>query len=282
MVNYTLSEVIDILWVLQTNDPWSKFLSVTDIISFCTKIKTEKKYLLLNAKYLEKYNFSKNETCLGNEEYNKIRYRLKIAKDNIESLKSEKIKPFLKLKTDNRCCYCYKNLYGEFNFIIDIEHILPKSIFHNCIFDIENLSVACERCNMMIKKDRIDFLNEPLFGLAHQLHPSHKVYLRVNEIKYHHHLLPDISFKKMYFKSEYYKFIHPNLDIYTEHMNYHHQDINGKRIIFYQELSDKGRYTYNFFELSSIEINAQHKLQGIKTPPINDEVSNTIHSFFKK
>ena len=43
---------------------------------------------------------------------------------DISELKT-KIKELLKIRQKNFCCYCLRSLHGEFNFVIDIEHILP-------------------------------------------------------------------------------------------------------------------------------------------------------------
>jgi hypothetical protein len=83
-----------------------------------------------------------------------------------------KIKDYYRIKNNEQCCYCRRDFENEFNMVIDIEHILPKSIadFSNYMFDIENLNISCKRCNMNIKKDRIDFIVD-----ISKIKPNYKV-----------------------------------------------------------------------------------------------------------
>ena len=46
--------------------------------------------------------------------------------DLFKSLKAKIKDEFL--KDEKQCCYCAKDFMGEFKLVIDIEHILPKSI----------------------------------------------------------------------------------------------------------------------------------------------------------
>lgn len=56
--------------------------------------------------------------------------------------------------TDEHCCYCQRNLRAEFQMVIDVEHVLPKSVYKELTFELVNLSASCKRCNMQIKKSR--------------------------------------------------------------------------------------------------------------------------------
>ena len=47
---------------------------------------------------------------------------------NLTELKS-RIKQHYRNNMGELCCYCRKNFHGEFNMVIDIEHILPKKHF---------------------------------------------------------------------------------------------------------------------------------------------------------
>ena len=77
---------------------------------------------------------------------------------NVSDLKT-KIKESLKTRQSYCCCYCLRNFYGEFNLVIDIEHILPKHKYVNRMFELDNLAASCKRCNMKMKGRRIDFLS---------------------------------------------------------------------------------------------------------------------------
>ncbi|MFA6740490.1 MAG: hypothetical protein WCR78_03265 [Arcobacteraceae bacterium] len=164
---------------------------------------------------------------------------LKVVKD--------KIKDFHIQTTDERCCYCGSNIHNFHRITLDIEHILPKSIFPQYMFTTKNLSIACKRCNMTIKGTKINFLTS------------------------------DFNAKHI-FRSKYYKFIHPNLDNYDAHLLLDTHQLGRKIMIKYrvQGNSNKGSYTYNYFKLSALEKNSFDKAQGgsqrheVKNPDIKD------------
>ncbi len=136
------------------------------------------------------------------------------------------------------CCYCRKNIHSEFKFVLDIEHILPKSKYDDLMFELFNLSVSCKRCNMLIKRDNVSFI--------------------VNEVQ----------LRENFENQEMYAFVHPNLDNYYEHLNLVHIQFNQHRIIkyFVVEKSSKGKFAYDFLKLSDLEMDSYDKAQGIKTP----------------
>jgi len=127
------------------------------------------------------------------------------------------------------CCYCNRNIYGEFRMVIDIEHIIPKSECLPHMFTQKNLSVACKRCNMNIKKADLGFLTTELNLLPNRL-----------------------------FKSKYYKFIHPNLDNYDSHLMLYSVQQGRKRLIKYKVVneSNKGEFTFEYFKLRRLELNS--------------------------
>jgi len=69
-----------------------------------------------------------------------------------------KIKQYYRDNGGEQCCYCRREMRDEFNMVIDIEHVLPKSLFRDFMFELFNLNISCKRCNMRIKKERTDFL----------------------------------------------------------------------------------------------------------------------------
>ncbi|WP_416340201.1 HNH endonuclease [Pseudomonas sp. C11] len=64
----------------------------------------------------------------------------------------DRIKEYHLQRQSNLCCYCRSNLHGGGLFTIDREHIVPKSYCKELTYTMTNLSVACKRCNMEIKK----------------------------------------------------------------------------------------------------------------------------------
>lgn len=133
-----------------------------------------------------------------------------------------------------RCCYCKRSFKGEYDLVIDIEHILPQSKYKKYMFSPKNLSIACKRCNMKIKKADIRFIN-------------------IN-----HH-------KRRVFNKTTYKFIHPNLDVYTKHIQRVNVEVDDFSYTKYKVLnnSQKGHYTYEFFKLFDFETEDLDKAQGI-------------------
>lgn len=145
-----------------------------------------------------------------------------------------KIKDYYR-SINNECCYCKKNFVGEFNMVIDIEHVLPKSKFKDLMFAIYNLNIACKRCNMNIKRERTDFL----VG-------ANAVVLNTKD-------------------SSEYKIIHPNFDQYHEHIEYFSSADNQKKIIKYKVIagSKKGQFTFDYFKLQDLEIDTINQAQGL-------------------
>lgn len=158
-----------------------------------------------------------------------------------------------------KCCYCLRDFTGEFRLDVDIEHILPKSIYKYCIFDLENLSVACKRCNMMLKRNDVKFLTINLLE-------------KYGKQKYY------------YFNSKYYRFIHPNLDDVYEHMDFINTRINDFNFKKYtpKKNSKKGKYTYKYFELDKLESDSLTKIQGGYTAPKQTDLALEILDIFKK
>lgn len=136
------------------------------------------------------------------------------------------------------CCYCMRPLNGEFLMVIDIEHILPKSLFVKHMFTVKNLSVSCKRCNLNIKKSKVDFLS-----------------LNINQLP------------KRLFRSQFYKFVHPNLDNIESHLVLQITIVGRKhKLIKYQVINDsaKGAFNYSYFELEKLEVDSFNTAQNVK------------------
>jgi len=158
-----------------------------------------------------------------------------------------KVKDHYREVQGEQCCYCRKNSIGEFRMVLDIEHVLPqgKSEFKKFMFCLKNLSVACKRCNMLIKKDDISFISE------------------------------QADFSNYPFLSTNYKFIHPNVDSYYDHLSYDVSIKNTETMIKYTIASgsDKGSFTYTYFKLDELEVGSFNRAQGL---PAVASVSNSI------
>ncbi|OCK45304.1 hypothetical protein BA766_19295 [Stenotrophomonas maltophilia] len=149
-----------------------------------------------------------------------------------------KIRTHHRLLQKDSCCYCRKDFADDHPLAVDIEHILPKSKYKGLAICRVNLSVACKRCNMQIKKDRQDFI---IGGT-------------------------DFSSEDEVSDSGRYSIIHPNLDVYADHI--------GVKFIKLEELllrryvkvdsSLKAQYTIEYFDLRSLEVDELDGLQGIE------------------
>jgi uncharacterized protein (TIGR02646 family) len=139
----------------------------------------------------------------------------------------KRIKDFHLELNGKMCCYCYRDLTGEFSLVIDIEHVLPKRHFRPLTFDIKNLSVACKRCNMKMKRDKLDFLNLPVE-------------------------MAEIAI------SDKYKIIHPNIDDKNSHLKRVALQCSDIRIVKYVPIgnSEKGLFSYQYFQLKELEIDS--------------------------
>ena len=173
---------------------------------------------------------------------------------HLEPLK-RKIKNHYRDIQGEQCCYCRKNSNGEFNMVLDIEHVLPKgkTEFKKFMFRLENLSVACKRCNMLVKKDDISFISE------------------------------QADFTTSPFLSNNYKFIHPNVDRYFDHLFYDVSIKNAETMIKYTAVvgSDKGEFTYEYFKLNELEVDSINQAQGVQemaniSSSIDDDIALEI------
>lgn len=135
-----------------------------------------------------------------------------------------------------RCCYCRRNLNGEFNYVIDREHVLPKSVpgYRPLSYTVWNLGAACKRCNMQYKGSKIDFVIDPHDQAALEDHAN-------------------------------YRLIHPNFDLYSEHLERASVEINDTLVVKYTVVSDslKGTFTHNYFNLEGLEVGSFDDAQGI-------------------
>jgi hypothetical protein len=148
-----------------------------------------------------------------------------------------KIRDYHMARHNSRCCYCRVNLHGAGHFMTDREHLLPKSVpeFRPLSYTMWNLGIACKRCNMEYKKSKTDFVVD--LGNAAALEDSDN-----------------------------YRFIHPNFDLYREHLERSAVEAQDSVIVKYTVTpgSEKGAYTYAYFNLRGLEVGSFDKAQGVE------------------
>ena len=156
-----------------------------------------------------------------------------VQEDAIKSAKA-KIRNLHMKRHGDRCCYCRNNLHGGGHFVIDREHILPKSLkaFKLLAYEVWNLSVACKRCNMQYKKNNVDFVVNQTNEAALQTSAN-------------------------------YLLIHPNYDLYKDHIRFVEiRDDDTTVLKFTRQGTPKGEYTYQYFNLEELEVEKADAFQG--------------------
>lgn len=159
-----------------------------------------------------------------------------------------KIKDYFKNNDTSQCCYCARLFTGEFNMVIDIEHVLPQVVFPTERFTISNLNIACKRCNMEIKKADTSFIASiQAMGLN-------------------------------YYQSQHYQIIHPNIDTYTTHIIL--KIIRRGNLVYIKYVlkdQNKAKFTYDYFKLKDLEVDTINIAQGTKRiKSLNAKISDGI------
>ncbi|QFY59716.1 hypothetical protein FZ934_04275 [Rhizobium grahamii] len=134
-----------------------------------------------------------------------------------------RLKKYHLLLQDSRCGYCRVSLHNR-NIETDREHILPKERFKFLCFDIYNLSVACKTCNMSIKKRRVTHLTS-------------------KGVLLHKDILDERN----------YKIVHPNIHVWSEHIDLQGDEDGDSVFRLYYPITDRGKFTYDFFKLKDLE-----------------------------
>jgi hypothetical protein len=166
--------------------------------------------------------------------------------DNIEANElKRKIKDHFLSVAVPRCCYCQLSMGPWYRMTIDVEHVLPKKKFPQYTFDLRNLNISCKRCNMGIKREDVGFYLRPVADT----NP---------------------------FRSELYAFAHPNLDITSHHLQIVSVQIDAKLLIYYLKKTEKGKFTYEYFELIKIETDSFNEAQGVTDETPNDKIPQAI------
>ncbi|UZE07032.1 HNH endonuclease [Pseudomonas corrugata] len=155
----------------------------------------------------------------------------------LKSLK-DRIRAFHLQRQAGLCCYCRDPLPNDSGILVDREHIIPKSHLKILTYVMTNLSVACKRCNMEIKKNKLAILEDPASIEANHLNESA------------------------------YRIIHPNFEDFEQFI-VRKQEQEGKAVLvkFITKLDcDKTSFTLNFFKLRDLERNTFDAAQGIPVP----------------
>lgn len=153
--------------------------------------------------------------------------------DAITSVKT-KIRDLHMARHGDRCCYCRKNLHGGGHFIVDREHVLPKSraAYKLLAYEIWNLGISCKRCNMQYKRSRIDFVVDKVTPATFRTSAN-------------------------------YRLIHPNFDLYKQHIGISTQQDDDVTLVKYTTKgTEKGDYTYDYFNLKELEVGSCDAAQG--------------------
>jgi hypothetical protein len=78
--------------------------------------------------------------------------------DRVVDLKARAKKHYV-AEQDNRCCYCAEQWLTEHGRVWDLEHVVPKAVHPDFMFEPQNLAVACPDCN--VAKSNKDTLIDP-------------------------------------------------------------------------------------------------------------------------
>jgi uncharacterized protein (TIGR02646 family) len=160
----------------------------------------------------------------------------------------QKIRDFHLRRQRAKCCYCRMNLHGGGSFIVDREHIVPKDKYRDLTYVISNLSVACKRCNMQIKKADLAFLVD-----RKTIVQNHTV-------------------------ASQYKFIHPNYEKYSEFIKKLTYEVDDETYVKYTKIDhEKAHYTYNYFNLRELEVNTFDAGQGINMPSNENGIRERLY-----
>lgn len=156
----------------------------------------------------------------------------------IASLKSAKEK-ILNLHLERHggtCCYCRTNLKGAGPFMTDREHVLPKGkpAYKALSYELWNLAAACKRCNLQFKRSGDDFVIDKKDPTALA-------------------------------NSNNYRFVHPNFDLWEDHLVRLAVQVNSKNLVkIFRKGSEKSIYSHEFFKLKDLEVNSFDAAQGLE------------------
>ena len=129
-----------------------------------------------------------------------------------------------------RCAYCRLELHPN-EVTPEIEHIVPKDLKPDWMYETFNLCLSCKLCNT--KKG------------------------------YRKSVLKDETAEELPRDSESYLIIHPHIDRYSDNIEFVGD-------ILYRGISDKGKYTVSLCELNRYEVAAARAMELIKEGAIDE------------
>lgn len=166
-----------------------------------------------------------------------------------------KIRAFHLQRHNGRCCYCRLSLHGGGRFMQDREHVLPKSKPHYKPFSFStwNLGVSCKRCNMEIKRADDKFVVDKT-NVAH------------------------------YELSDNYNIVHPNFDLYEDHLCRFEMGAGPKSLVIFSVKpgSDKGAAMRDYFRLGELEVDSFDQVQGLDTQDTEFEIAVQVRELARK
>ena len=118
----------------------------------------------------------------------------------------------------------------------DREHILPKGnpAYKALSYTLWNLAAACKRCNLQFKRSGDHFVIDCDDPTALQT-------------------------------SDNYRFVHPNFDLWDDHLIRLAVQVNARNIVkILRNDSAKGAYAHEFFNLQDLEIDSFDAAQGLE------------------
>ncbi len=133
-------------------------------------------------------------------------------------------------KQNYRCAYCRLELHTN-EVTPEIEHIVPKNLKPNWMYEPFNLCLSCKLCNTKKGHRKKTLVDESVEEVPHDAGA--------------------------------YKLIHPYLDRYSENIEFVGD-------ILYRGISDKGRYTIWLCELNRYEVAAARAMELIKQGAIDE------------
>ncbi|MCL1078147.1 hypothetical protein D5R81_09630 [Parashewanella spongiae] len=164
------------------------------------------------------------------------------SKDDLQEVRST-IRAFYRNEQRGICAYCKEHVSLVAAGNANIEHIAPKSLYPNFIFEPKNLCVICCDCNQ-IKKDQevLDKIPNTVERQDIKLYPR---------------------------SSGAFKVVHPFFDNYDEHII-----IKGK---LYIDLTDKGHFT-----IGACKLNRYTRQFGVEQEFIDDdEITALMNEFME-
>ncbi|RVH05165.1 HNH endonuclease [Sinorhizobium meliloti] len=167
----------------------------------------------------------------------------------------DKILAYHLTRHGGNCCYCRLNLNGAGPYMTDREHILPKgkAIYKQLSYAMWNLAAACKRCNMQFKRSG-------------------------------HAFVVDADDPVRFQDSENYRFVHPNFDVYSEHLIRLEAQVDTKNLVIFVKSagSEKAAYTHDFFALRELQVDSFDRAQGLDGKVLETELAVKVRDLAKQ